>query len=59
MRNTLLVQEAIKRFEPVHTVLVIANRLSTTVRADQILVLEADCVVESGSHATLLAKGGL
>jgi subfamily B ATP-binding cassette protein MsbA len=54
-----LVQEAIERFERNHTVLVIAHRLSTIVRADQILVLDQGRVVERGSHASLLAEGGL
>jgi len=54
-----LVQEAIERFERNHTVLVIAHRLSTIVGADQILVLEGGRVVERGSHANLLAQGGL
>jgi len=54
-----LVQEAIERFERHHTVLVIAHRLSTIVRADQILVLDQGRVVERGSHASLLAHGGL
>ena len=36
-----LVQEAIERFERNHTVLVIAQRLSTILKADQILVLES------------------
>ena len=54
-----LVQEAIERFERNHTVLVIAHRLSTIAAADQILVLDQGRVVERGSHARLLAKGGL
>ena len=54
-----LVQEAIERFERNHTVLVIAQRLSTIAVADQILVLDQGRVVERGSHARLLAKGGL
>jgi len=54
-----LVQEAIERFERHHTVLVIAHRLSTIVRADQILVLDQGRVLERGSHASLLAHGGL
>ncbi|HEX7153216.1 MAG TPA: peptidase domain-containing ABC transporter [Thermoanaerobaculia bacterium] len=40
------------------TRLVIAHRLSTVVRADTILVMEAGQVVEQGRHAELLAKGG-
>jgi subfamily B ATP-binding cassette protein MsbA len=54
-----LVQEAIERFERDHTVLVIAHRLSTIVRADQILVLDRGQVLEHGTHANLLAQGGL
>ena len=54
-----LVQEAIERFERNHEVLVIAQRLSTISAADQILVLDQGRVVERGSHARLLAKGGL
>ena len=39
--------------------LVIAHRLSTIVDADEILVLAEGRVAERGSHATLLARGGL
>ena len=42
-----------------HTTLVIAHRLSTVVDADRILVMADGRVVESGSHAVLLAAGGL
>jgi ATP-binding cassette subfamily B protein len=41
-----------------HTTLVIAHRLSTVVRAHEILVLEDGRVAERGTHADLLAKGG-
>jgi ATP-binding cassette subfamily B protein/subfamily B ATP-binding cassette protein MsbA len=53
-----LVQQAIECFERNHTVLVIAHRLSTIVSADHILVLDAGCVVEQGTHSSLLAIGG-
>jgi subfamily B ATP-binding cassette protein MsbA len=54
-----LVQEAIEHFERNHTVLVIAHRLSSVVRADQILVLDAGRIVERGNHQSLLAQQGL
>ncbi len=40
------------------TSLVIAHRLSTIVSADVIFVIEAGRIVESGTHAVLLARGG-
>ena len=54
-----LVQAALERLMPNRTTLVIAHRLSTIERADQVLVLDSGTVVEVGTHASLLAKGGL
>jgi ATP-binding cassette, subfamily B, bacterial MsbA len=54
-----LVQDALNRLIPDHTTLVIAHRLSTVEHADQVLVLDAGRLVEQGTHAELLARGGL
>lgn len=54
-----LVQAAIERLLEGRTVFVVAHRLSTVQRADQIVVLDRGRVVENGDHATLLARGGL
>lgn len=54
-----LVQDALERLMHNRTSLIIAHRLSTVERADRILVLERGAIVESGSHAELLAKQGV
>lgn len=53
-----LVQAAIEELARERTTLVIAHRLSTVQKADQIAVLEKGCVVEVGTHKELLSKGG-
>ena len=53
------IQDALDRVAANRTTLVIAHRLSTIVHADQILVLEAGHLVEKGTHAELIARGGL
>ena len=52
------VQAALKVLMRGRTTLVIAHRLSTVVDADLIYVIDAGRVVESGTHAELLARGG-
>jgi len=41
------------------TTIVIAHRLATVLSCDRILVLEEGCIVEQGTHGTLIAAGGL
>ena len=53
------IMETLHEVERGRTTMVIAHRLSTVVDADQIVVLEAGRVVERGSHAQLLRRGGL
>jgi len=52
------IQEALAAAGSGRTVITIAHRLSTVVDADRIVVLEEGVVVEEGSHAVLMARGG-
>jgi ABC-type multidrug transport system ATPase subunit len=52
-----LIQEALEHLMSHRTCFVIAHRLSTVLRADQILVLERGRIIERGTHATLLELG--
>ncbi len=58
-RSEGLVQEALATLLAGRTSLVIAHRLSTILAADRILVLDGGRLVEQGTHAELLAHGGL
>jgi subfamily B ATP-binding cassette protein MsbA len=52
------VQRSLERLMAGRTVFVIAHRLSTVQRADHIVVLAGGRIVEEGTHAALLARGG-
>ena len=53
------IQTALNRVMEGKTVLAIAHRLSTIAAMDRIIVMDQGRIVEDGSHAQLLAKGGL
>ena len=54
-----LVQGALEAAMIGRTTIVIAHRLATVKRADMIIVMEHGRVVETGTHASLVAQGGL
>ena len=57
-RTEASIQATLEAISERRTTIVIAHRLSTVVHADEIVVLEAGRVVERGTHAALLARGG-
>ncbi|NMM09827.1 MAG: lipid A export permease/ATP-binding protein MsbA [Polaromonas sp.] len=56
--SELAVQEAIRRLTSSRTSLIIAHRLSTIQHADRIIMMDSGRMIESGTHAELLAKNG-
>jgi ATP-binding cassette, subfamily B, bacterial len=54
-----MVQAALEAAMADRTTLVIAHRLATVQRADRIVVMEAGEIVDQGTHAELVARGGL
>ena len=57
-RTELLIQRAMDQLTENRTSFVIAHRLSTIKNADLILVMKDGDVIESGTHETLMLKGG-
>jgi ATP-binding cassette, subfamily B, bacterial MsbA len=53
------VQQALRSAMSGRTTIVIAHRLSTVEQADRIVVMDEGRIVEQGSHAELLARGGM
>jgi len=57
-RTERVIQQELESISASRTTLVIAHRLSTVVHADQILVMDHGRIIERGTHANLLARGG-
>ncbi len=53
-----LIRQALERLAQGRTVITIAHRLSTIKNADRIIVLRDGAILEEGSYASLLARGG-
>ncbi len=59
VHSEALVQEALEHFKKDRTVLVVAHRLSTIKRADEVLVMSKGKIVERGTHEALMEENGL
>ena len=58
-RTEATILDSLERLMEGRTTIIVAHRLSTLRRADRIIVLNGGEVVEEGSHASLIAEGGL
>ena len=58
-QSELMIQKALSNLMRDRTTFVVAHRLSTIMRADEILVLDQGNLVERGTHTDLIAKKGV
>jgi ATP-binding cassette subfamily B protein len=56
--SEILIQQALWRLMEDRTALVVAHRLSTVARMDQLVVMDHGAIIEKGTHAELLRLGG-
>ncbi len=54
-----MIQDAIEKLLEGRTVFVIAHRLSTVQRADEIVVMRGGRIVDRGTHPTLVSRSGV
>ena len=54
----VLIQESLEKIKNIGTMLIVAHRLSTIQKADQIIVLQKGEIIEKGNHQQLLKKHG-
>ncbi|MDE0847701.1 MAG: ABC transporter ATP-binding protein [Nitrospinaceae bacterium] len=58
-RSESLIQEGLETLMAHRTTFIVAHRLSTIHKADQIIVLDKGCIVETGQHENLMNNKGL
>lgn len=58
-RTEASIQQVLRDMARMRTTIIVAHRLSTVIDADEIIVLDQGRIAERGTHAALVARGGL